>query len=106
MTVSRVIPLVATGHFPRRKFIAKRGLLPRGGTARSYRRRPMVIIQGLVDRFLLLALLTALAVPLFVSEITAQVPQAPRLSGEPTKFPTPEELQELIYSPWTKICMK
>jgi len=75
-------------------------------TARSYRRHPMEMIQSLVDRFLLLVLLTALAVPLVISEISAQVPLASRLAAEPTKFPTPEELQELIYSPWTKVCMR
>ena len=66
----------------------------------------MEMIQRLVDRSLLLALLTALAVPLVISEISAQVSLAPRLAAEPPKFPTPEELQELIYSPWTKVCMK
>jgi len=59
----------------------------------------MEMIQSLIDRFLLLTLLTALAVSPVISEIAAQVPLAPRLAA-------PEEFQELIYSPWTKICMK
>jgi invasion protein IalB len=59
-----------------------------------------------VDRFLLLALLLALTIPLVISEAAAQVPMIPGQGAAQPKFPPPEELAQLVYSPWTKLCTK
>jgi invasion protein IalB len=62
----------------------------------------MGIDRGLVHRLIVLGLLTTLAPCLVASEVAAQVPMVPGDAAPPT-FLTPEEL---VYSPWTKLCRR
>jgi invasion protein IalB len=62
----------------------------------------MGIVRGLVHRLIVRGLLTTLAPSLVTSEVAAQVPMVPD-DAAPQTLLTPEEL---IYSPWTKLCRK